>query len=132
MKATLEYLSRKNQELIATNYSGQSCDDISIETAMKLVEDGLTPHIERVFELIRDERGNEELKSLFPKPLNNKDWGAHLVCCTKDLAFDPLIGKPVPKSEYCMILFGDYIAMEFARSKDETLRDIEKYKERRR
>ncbi len=45
------------------------------------------------------------------------------------MAFDPLIGRPVPKSEYCSILFGEPLNMEVEYSANRTLREIKTSKE---
>jgi hypothetical protein len=122
MKATLEYLSRRNQELIATNYRGQSCWLIAVETASKLIEDGLRPHIETTYKPVRRGGNDCQLEEIFPRFLRGKEWVTHNVCCTDDEAFDPLIGKPVPKRDYCMILFGEPIDMEQTYSEEEILK----------
>ena len=124
MKATLEYLSKKHRELISTNYDGQKCWNIAIETASKLQEEGIVPHIETAYEVME----KFKTRRLYPKPLKGVDWGVHHVCCTTDEAFDPLIGYPVQKRDYCTILFGKELTMYVRESEFETARQIERYK----
>jgi len=106
MNRILEFLSRKGGELIENNY-GADCLDIAGEVAAALLEEGAVPQIEKVMEF--SEKRDEELKPFKPSMLANTIWRRHFVCCVENMAYEPLLGKPVPKPEYCRQMFGEDI-----------------------
>jgi hypothetical protein len=36
-------------------------------------------------------------------------WTTHYVCCSGELAYDPLVGHPIPLSEFSRAVFGEEI-----------------------
>jgi len=115
MNRILEFLSRKGMELIENNYDAD-CLDIAGEIAAVLLEEGAVPQIEKVMEF--SEKRDEELKPFKPSRLANTIWRRHFVCCVENIAYEPLLGKPVPKPEYCRQMFGEDIVTDVVVSKN--------------
>ena len=90
------------------------CGLIADNVARLLLEDGLTPQIEIVYEEVRDGNGNTVVKSFLPEIYRGKmdPWHGHTVCCTESHVFDPIIGRPVLKPEYSRLAFGENIKMK--------------------
>jgi hypothetical protein len=78
--------------------------------AVALIADGLGPWIGR----IRDRRENYSgpLHAARFAGRNAPAWTTHYVCCAGDIAYDPLIGEPVPVSEFAERLFGRPLPVE--------------------
>jgi hypothetical protein len=91
------------------------------KVAEALIADGKRPWIGR----IRDQRGD------FHGPLHPvrfTGWNApayttHYVCCADDLAYDPIIGEPVPVSDVAERLFGRPLDVEDVTTAS-SLRDV--------
>ncbi|MFA6322879.1 MAG: hypothetical protein WCX71_05430 [Candidatus Buchananbacteria bacterium] len=90
------------------------CATVAEEVAKLIFEDGHTPQIEMVYQETKNEDGSVKPKGFLPKIYQGKiePWFSHLVCCTQNLAFDPIIGQPVPKDDYTKLAFGEDINME--------------------
>jgi hypothetical protein len=79
------------------------CVNEAAAVAAALIADGLEPWVGRV----RDRRGDFS-GLLYPWRFEGRNlagWTTHYVCCAGELAFDPLIGEPVPIGEYAARLF---------------------------
>ena len=118
MESTLDYLVRKHETLVNDYRTPdgkyrEHCGLIAIEVAQRLLAEGKTPRIEKVAEEVH-ERGFIHSLDLVPLIFRDKwteGWGAHQVCCTDSMAYDPLLGKAVPIKDYCSLMFGKDISM---------------------
>lgn len=121
MKSILDYLTTKHTALIAelgeNDGSSALCGVVAAEVAQRLLDEGKSPRIEDVSEWTYENGKLTHVKTLIPTIFKNKwtekgGWGCHVVCCADNIAYDPLLGEPVPVNEYCKLLFGEDIPME--------------------
>jgi hypothetical protein len=99
--AMTDYLRERSAQL--EHELPRECVIEAAAVAEALIADGLQPWIGRV----RDRRENYS-GLLYPWRFEGRNlagWTTHYVCCAGDLAFDPLIGEPVPIGEYAARLF---------------------------
>lgn len=120
---TSAYLATKNLELRDRH---AHCGVMSENVARLLIEDGRQPQIEQVYEEVRGEDGRTRVKSFLPEQYRGKlePWHGHFVCCADGYAFDPIIGRPVPKDDYTRLAFGEEIKMKISSSPDELKRHL--------
>ena len=103
---TLAFLESEHKKL-TQQYSNNRF--LANEVAKLLMEDGLAPHIEMVYE-VRDDQVVLFLPQIYEGKMS--PWHAHFVCCTENQAFDPILGYPINKENYTKELFGQEIEMK--------------------
>jgi len=117
MESTLEFLSGKHESLgkdyrTPDGLDAEGCMNVAFETASKLLGEGKNPYVELVTKnLYEDGRFHN---GIFRPPSLNSDisWYKHVVCCEGSEAYNPILGQPVPKSDYTMLAFGEEIEMK--------------------
>ncbi len=118
--SVLDFLSQKHQELLddyktPDGKHSNSCSLIAGEVAELLLKDGKRPSIMTII------KRND---ALVPVQYGGRvKWGGHTVCVAEGLVFDPMVGRPVPLSEYPMVAFGTEVEMNTHVSEDK----IEEY-----
>jgi hypothetical protein len=127
METAVEYLVRVHERILKYGYEREHAGVVSLEVARLLLAQGERPHIETVYE----ERHVGSLTTIVQMtPLSLKGevppWFAHNVCCTATEAYDPLLGKPVPKDEYTQLLFGQQISMKIDTPEDRVAETIDR------
>lgn len=117
MKLTIGYLVQKHQALqndyrTSDGRHSESCTLIALEVAELLLAEGKNPEIRTMAEDISTERYVHP-KTLRPLLYEGRvEWYAHQVCCAEDIAYDPLVGRPVPVQEYSRTVFGEDVTMK--------------------
>ncbi|MCH8004405.1 MAG: hypothetical protein IH934_07300 [Nanoarchaeota archaeon] len=109
MESTLEFLTSKHATLI-NDYKtpdgrfNEGCGTIAKRVARRLLIEGKTPYIIEIQGRIKDIGGNRE--RLTPIPYSGRiSWGCHLVCCADGVAYNPMLGEPLPIEQYCQRAF---------------------------
>lgn len=117
MESVETYLARKCKTL--ANYYrtedgnfSESCGYMACEIAKILIKNGKKPRIDIVRGVDIIEHGWIHSETLVPIQYKGRiAWGAHQVCCVDDIAYDPMLGAPVPLKNYCKTVFGKYHPM---------------------
>lgn len=105
-----DYLIKKH-ETLKDNYTdskdlAESCSLIAVDLARLLLKEGRRPHIAQVWG--KTIKGGINRKPLVPKLYGGRiSWGGHIVCCEKDIVYDPLVGKPLNTRSYTSEVFND-------------------------
>jgi len=114
-----EYLRARSAQL--DHELPGDCLEEARKIAEALIADGERPWIG----LIRDQRGNF-FGPLHPSRFAGRNaftYTTHYVCCAGDMAYDPMIGEPVPVSEVAERLFGRPLPVEDVTTAS-SLRDV--------
>lgn len=117
METTLEYLVRKHSTLkndykMPDGNFVESCSIIALEVARRLLEEGKSPYIISF---------RDDTSSIKPRIYSERvTWGAHIVCCENDLAYDPMLGQPYPLKKYTYIAFGRKVHSHVMLTKEKT------------
>jgi len=110
--AVLEYIARiykslANDYLTPDGRFAESCSLVAVDVAELLINEGKIPELIAVRGKQINSRAiiaNETLKPL--RYEGRVGWGGHTICVWNEIAFDPMIGTPVPLSEYAQTAFG--------------------------
>ena len=116
------------EDYISSEGEVESCTEIAVKIAQKLLAEGKKPFIMEVAEFVNEDSGAVE-ESLFPLKYEDKEvsWGTHIVCCCDKLVFDPILEKPVSINDYTRNAFGKDIEMRVVVS-EEKIKDFVKYR----
>ena len=121
METAVQYIGRIHEEfsrhpdIIPIGF----CELFSRRVAKRLVQEGKTPQ----FLWVGDRNEEGSIGYIFSSLMYPRSGMAgHSVCCTEGMAYDPLIGRPVPIESYCNEAFGRDLPM-----KEETV-DLEREK----
>jgi len=109
MTTSLEYMNNlypalsKDYKTEDGKYN-ESCYCIAINIAKRLLDEGKSPYIIKIYGKLKDGVNRE---AIIPKPFNGRViWGAHQICCENNLAYDPMISpEPVSLDDYFKIAF---------------------------
>jgi hypothetical protein len=116
---TLDYLTKKHRTLINSyktpdgRYS-KHCGMIALEVGQRLLEEGKIPKI-RMIRLTIDSPRHIRRTGLIPRVFKDRWYeggGSHQVCCESELAYDPLLIKPVKVTDYSILMFGENLPLE--------------------
>ena len=125
---TEAFLAAKHEEL-ATDYNVH-CLDIAQQVAEKLIADNLAPQIEMVYQENHGEDGYTQIEEFLPERYRGtiKPWHSHYVCCTDTHAFDPILGRPVLKTDYTTLAFGKNIELKICLLPDQVRAELKREK----
>lgn len=131
MDSALEYMANLHQTLI-NDYRipdgryCESCGGIALDIAEKLLAEGKSPEIVSIRGKFVDGMNRSPI---IPIPFEGRiTWGAHMVYCDNNLAYDPMISRePVAVGDYCHLAFEGEVDMEVEYNQDETKELIQKY-----
>ena len=98
---------RETSALMDNRYPGD-CVDHAIRIAERLRADGGSPWIGRIRDLVvaGELTISHPLIPVRFSGIGKPQWSTHYICCEDRLAYDPLIGEPVPVDELAMRVFG--------------------------
>lgn len=105
--AALLYLRETSAAMTANRYPAD-CVAHAMRVAECLIADGASPWIGRIRDLVV-QGGQTISRPLIPlrfSGIGKPQWSSHYVCCNDGLAYDPLIGEPVPIDELAARIFG--------------------------
>ena len=125
MPDSLEYLTFWHEKIEKEGQEAlTSCVAQAIELYDILTQENKSPYIMQVYEIDEETLGPKGLLPLafegkgIPKP-------RHWVCCSDDLAYDPLVGEPIALENYCKTIFGrDYEMQRIDSEKRERVREM--------
>ena len=110
MSALLRYMAEQNRRL-AESYPA-NCVTIARDSAAFLLASGCQPYIVCLYKA-EDRGGNRFHYPLIPKKYGGRiTWTKHYVCGCGSVAYDPILGEPVPIEQYCRRAFGIEFLME--------------------
>lgn len=100
-----------------------SCSEIASNLKSILKSDGRDPKI-FIFRGLPVENSVWLSKPLVPRAYEGRiEWNEHYVCISDGLAYDPILGKPVPARDYCREMFGED-AVIFPEISNEEIREL--------
>lgn len=114
--SVLRHLSERHGTIIhdyltPDRSTSEHCGLIAYEIAKLLLHEGYEPYIGVVAEDAKDTYFIRP-KVLFPQIYGGRvAWGAHQVCCSDDMAYDPIVGSPIDLYKYTREVFGEDIQM---------------------
>jgi hypothetical protein len=99
-----DVMSRLRSELLANGYENH-CEGVALKVAFALIAEGRAPIIVYV-----DARDGGFLDPVqFENIQCDEDrvrWKTHAIAICDGLAYDPLLGRPVPEADYGLLEFG--------------------------
>jgi hypothetical protein len=119
----VNYLTEVNKTLVndyrtSDGKHAEACSLIAIDIARILLAEGKKPKLV----LISGKTG-------LLKPIQyggRVSWGGHTVCVCEGLAYDPMIGRPLPINEYIRQAFGSDVEVKTTISEEEMDRFIKR------
>jgi hypothetical protein len=119
-ETALDYL-RNTSAAMTDRYGAADCVTHAIAVAERLLAERRAPWIGRLRHItMRGENVFHE--PLTPLRFRSSTWNTHYVCCCDGTAFDPILGEPVPLSDYAQAVFGHAIDVAEHLSPEETAR----------
>jgi hypothetical protein len=89
----------------------EHCGLLAMDVARLILQEGGHPSMYSIRGSVIDSVGNR--KSLTPKQYNGSIiWGGHTVCENQGLIYDPMVGRPVPLSQYLEETFTEPVTGE--------------------
>ena len=127
MEKTIEYLARKHRALVndyrdSDGRYRENCMMLALETGLRLLAECKTPEVRQILA--------KDLIPVFFKDSWLEGWSAHQVCCDGVFAYDPLMGKPVDKSIYPILMFGENFPSTISITPQEFPEVISKFRSR--
>jgi hypothetical protein len=120
-----EYMRNKHSTLINDyktpegNYV-ENCTLIAVDIAKMLLDSGERPELVRVQGPQITQGGWVGNEPVIPKIYEGRvRWGAHVICVSNNIVYDPMIGEPKPLAEYINNTFIGPVETKTTVSKDE-------------
>lgn len=114
MNSTLGYLARmyralKNDYTTPNGGYSESCTEVAVDLARRLLTEGKKPQIERISEKSRK-------AVITPRRFQGRvTWGGHIICTEGDRIYDPLVSDlPVDRENYSRTAFSEEVEIEVA------------------
>ncbi|MEW6277105.1 MAG: hypothetical protein AB1758_00680 [Candidatus Eremiobacterota bacterium] len=123
---TLQYLANRHLEVAAD--PNQATTLLAFDVAEQLRGQGLNASLVAVLdqEHMAGYIGQWISKQIAPSLyMGAVAWNGHVVCCANDKVYDPLVGVPVQRSDYCRRAFGRELAMEVVYDAQELARILD-------
>lgn len=112
VESAREFMQRMNGEL-GRDYTFRArrytdlCLVLAIKIGKKLLNEGNSPHIEKLI------APSTRSRQIVPLAYGGRvQWGIHCFCVSEQEAWDPVIGVPVPIESYQLRLIGETLHRE--------------------
>lgn len=110
----LEILQNDHERLtngyITPEAYSDSCAIVACKIATKLLAAGMRPYLLVIRGGLKNGGNTESLKLVLMK--GDMKWGAHIVCAEGEIAYDPVVGNPLPIDEYLKKMFDQSVTYE--------------------